>query len=74
MDPSQIELSFSQKFEQERFMRVLDETENVEELRAISKQLLQAWFAQKAATDWAIRQTFKPEQINFTINSENPPE
>jgi hypothetical protein len=51
-----IELSISQRFEIERFSRAIDATADPEALRAIAKQLLQAWHTQKAATTWAITQ------------------
>jgi hypothetical protein len=51
-----IELSVSQRFEIERFSRAIDATADPEALRAIAKQLLQAWHTQKAATTWAISQ------------------
>jgi hypothetical protein len=51
-----IELSVSQRFEIERFNRAIDATADPEALRAIAKQLLQAWHTQKAATTWAINQ------------------
>ncbi|MCS5705823.1 squalene/phytoene synthase family protein [Synechococcus sp. FGCU-3] len=51
-----IELTLNQKFEIERFNRAIDTTADVDQLRDIAKQLLQAWHTQKAATNWAIRQ------------------
>lgn len=50
----QIELSTSQQFEVERLCRVIDATVDPEELRQLTKQLLQAWHAQRAATHWFI--------------------
>jgi hypothetical protein len=55
-----IELSVSQCFEIERFNRAIDATADPEALRAIAKQLLQAWHTQKAATTWAITQQMGP--------------
>ncbi len=52
----QIELTMVQKFEIERFNRAIDTTADLDQLRDIAKQLLQAWHTQKAATNWAIRQ------------------
>lgn len=51
-----IELSLGQQFDIERFNRALDSTADPSQLRAIAKQLLQAWHTQKAATNWVIRQ------------------
>jgi hypothetical protein len=49
-------LTTTQQFEVERMHRMVDSTEDVGALRALSKQLIQAWFCQKAATRWAIDQ------------------
>ena len=54
------ELTVSQRFEIERFSRAIDATADPEALRAIAKQLLQAWHTQKAATTWAITQQMGP--------------
>jgi hypothetical protein len=58
-----IELSTSQRFEIERLNRAIDATADPEALRAIAKQLLQAWHTQKAATNWVIGQSMGPRQI-----------
>lgn len=54
--PSSMELSIGQQFEIERFSRAIDATADPEALKAIAKQLLQAWQTQKAATNWVIGQ------------------
>ena len=54
--PSTMELSIGQQFEIERFSRAIDATADPEALKAIAKQLLQAWHTQKAATNWVIGQ------------------
>jgi hypothetical protein len=51
-----MELSIGQQFEIERFSRAIDATADPEALKAIAKQLLQAWHTQKAATNWVIGQ------------------
>lgn len=51
-----MELSIGQQFELERLSRAIDATANPEDLKAIAKQLLQAWHTQKAATNWMIGQ------------------
>jgi hypothetical protein len=56
MAASPMELSISQRFELERFNRVIDATGDPEELRRIAKELMQAWHTQKAATNWLISQ------------------
>ena len=45
-------LSVGQQFEVERFSRAIDATADPEQLKALAKQLLQAWHAQRAATEW----------------------
>jgi hypothetical protein len=49
-------LTTAQQFEVERMLRMVDTSEDVAALRALCKQLIQAWFSQKAATRWAIDQ------------------
>lgn len=56
MQPPTMELSIGQQFEIERFSRAIDATADPEALKAIAKQLLQAWQTQKAATNWVIGQ------------------
>jgi len=51
-----IELSFSQTFELERMRREIEATQDPAHLRALSKELLQAWFSEKASTQQAIRE------------------
>lgn len=51
-----LSLTMGQQFEIERFNRAIDGTSDPNSLRAISKQLLQAWQTQKAATQWVMRQ------------------
>ncbi|WP_259702762.1 MULTISPECIES: hypothetical protein [Synechococcales] len=51
-----IALTLGQKFELERMTRVIDSTGDAQLLRGLAKQLLNAWQAQRAATDWMMRQ------------------
>ena len=55
-DPAGMELTPAQAFEVERHSRLLDEITDAKTLRNMAKLLLQSWYAQKAATAWAIRQ------------------
>ena len=55
-DPAGMELTPAQAFEVERHSRLLDEITDAPTLRNLAKLLLQSWYAQKAATAWAIRQ------------------
>ena len=51
-----ISLALTQQFELERLNRAIDATGDPEQLQLIALQLLQAWQAQKAATEWVNRQ------------------
>lgn len=55
-----IQLTTAQQFETERFLREIDNTYNREDLRRLAKILLEAWQMQRAATNWAIRQSLPP--------------
>lgn len=54
--PEPISLTVGQQFEIERMGRVVDATGDIEQLRALCKQLIRAWHSQKAAARWAIEQ------------------
>jgi hypothetical protein len=58
-----MQLSIGQKFELERMTRAIDATTDIEELRGLCKQLLQAWQSQRAATAWVMSQNLSPIQI-----------
>ena len=49
-------LALPQQFELERLNRAIDATGDPKQLQLIAQQLLQAWQAQKAATEWVNRQ------------------
>jgi len=51
-----IELSLSQSFELERMCREIEATQDPQQLQALSKELLMAWFSEKASTKQAIRE------------------
>ena len=55
-----IALTLGQQFELERMNRALDATADLDQLRDMAKQLLQAWHSQKAATLWVMRQQLGP--------------
>ena len=55
MEP--IALTLGQKFEIEKFSREIDNSEDLQALRGIAKDLLVAWKQQQAAAAWAFRQT-----------------
>ena len=50
------ELTIGMQFEVERFSRAIDATADPTQLKALAKQLLQAWHTQKAATHWVSNQ------------------
>lgn len=58
--PDAMEFTTSQLFEIERMGRAIDATTDIESLKELSKQLVSAWFAQKAATLWALHQQLDP--------------
>lgn len=63
MSEDPLQLTIGQQFEIEKMNRVIDSTEDVEALRALAKQLSQAWMTQKAALAWFMYQnlpTFNP--------------
>jgi len=63
-------LSMGQQFEVERMGRAIDATQDIEALRELTKQVVRAWFCQKAATLWVIRQQTTPAEALVTELSE----
>ena len=55
MEP--IALTLGQKFEIEKFSREIDNSEDLQTLRGIAKDLLVAWKQQQAAAAWVFRQS-----------------
>ena len=51
-----IELSLIQTFEVERLKREIDAQNDPAELRSLAKDLLKAWFREKASTNRAIKE------------------
>jgi len=54
-----IELTMAQTFEVERLKRDIDSQQDPEALRALAKDLLRAWFSEKASTNQAIQEQLK---------------
>lgn len=50
-------LNPSQQFEMVKLSRMIDSVNDVNELKLIARKLLEAWFTQKAATNWLISQS-----------------
>jgi hypothetical protein len=55
-----IELTMVQAFEVERLKREIDAQSDPAALRALAKDLLKAWFSEKASTNQAIRDQLGP--------------
>lgn len=51
-----LELSLSQSFEKERFGRAIEESTDLKEIKEIARVLLNGWFAQRAATQWILKE------------------
>jgi hypothetical protein len=54
-----IELTMAQTFEVERLKRDIDAQNDPAALRALAKDLLKAWFSEKASTNQAIQEQLK---------------
>ncbi len=54
MEP--ITLTLGQKFEIEKFSREIDNSNDLQALRSLAKDLLLAWKQQQAASAWVLRQ------------------
>ena len=59
-----IELSFSQTFELERLKRDIESETNPITLQALAKDLLKAWWTEKAQTDQIIREQLKQAELS----------
>lgn len=55
-DYQDLQLSLAQQFEMNRLSRVVDNCHDIEGLRKVTHQLLKAWFVQKSAVDFVMRQ------------------
>ena len=54
-----LELKLNQSFEVERFRRDIDDQSDPAALRELAKDLLKAWFSEKALTNQAIQAQLK---------------
>jgi hypothetical protein len=54
-----IKLSLNQTFELERIKREIDAQSDPAELRSLAKDLMKAWFSEKASTNQAIQEQLK---------------
>ena len=57
MSISSFELSLSQKFELEAQLRAIKKESDIEKLRSLCAQLIEAWHTQSAATKYYMAQT-----------------
>lgn len=55
-DYQDMQLSLAQQFELVKFDRIIDNTHSLDQLRKVSKQLLKAWFTQRAAVNFVLQQ------------------
>jgi len=55
-DYEDMHLTLDQQFELDKFTRIIDKADSKEQLRAISKQMLKAWFVQRAAVNYVLKQ------------------
>jgi len=61
---SSFELSIGQQFDVERMKRIIDQETDINNLRKLTKQLLEAWMSQKAACNWLISQQAGSNQVS----------
>lgn len=54
-DYEDMHLTLDQQFEIDKYTRIIDKADK-EQLRAISKQMLRAWFVQRAAVNYVLKQ------------------
>jgi hypothetical protein len=62
MEP--LELTLTQKFELEKYQRIIRETEDLAGLKSLAETLFQAWQSQKAATQWLMRQNLSKPYVS----------
>ena len=68
-----IALSMAAQFETERIGRLIDSTDDPGQLRRICHMMLQGWMTQRAASEWAIRQSTTPPQAPAMAADLTPP-
>jgi hypothetical protein len=69
MDENLIQLTTSQKFEVEKVNRIIDNTNNLDDLRRLAKLLFESWQIQKAAIIWSMKQSLPPPLTKRLPNS-----
>jgi len=67
-----MELSISQRFEQERLSRLIDQTGDVGQLRMMAKMLLEAWMVQRSATLWAMKESLPKARVATVAPWDDP--
>lgn len=61
-DYEDMHLTLDQQFELDKYTRIIDKADNKEQLRAISKQMLRAWFVQRAAVRFVLKQKLEEDR------------
>ena len=64
--PLELDLTDVQKFEQERLLRTIAATKDIEALRNMASTLVRGFMVQRAAAQWALRQSFQPPIRDYT--------
>ena len=64
--PLQLDLTDAQKFEQERLLRAIAATNDIEALRNMASQFVRGFMVQRAAAQWALMQSVQPPIRSYT--------
>ena len=64
--PLQLDLTDAQKFEQERLLRAINSTHDINALRVMAIKFVQGFMVQRAAAQWALAQSMQPPIRNYT--------
>lgn len=59
-EPLKLDLTDAQRFEQERLLRAIDNTQDINVLREAAKTFVRGFMAQRAAAHWLIHQNMTP--------------
>jgi len=64
--PLALALTEAQQFEQERLLRAIAVTNDIEALRNMASQFVRGFMVQRAAAPWALMQSFQPPIRSYT--------
>lgn len=74
-DYEDMHLTLDQQFELAKYTRIIDAADSKEKLRAISKQMLKAWFVQRAAVNFVLKQKLIADRLStYPSTNEQQPE